>query len=309
MINCGLIGVGKFGKNILKNLKRHKAIKKIYLCDTNISTNKTFESFPVTPDYKTILKNPDIKSVFIATPSYTHYDIIIDAIKADKHVFCEKPICGTFNELSHIYNINKTYNKYIYCDYTFCYSNMINEFKQIMYLHNFHCVSNIDISWHSTNIEDKNIETYIDVIRDLAVHCLSILMFLYNNNDIIITNVDNLYDNNIIIKSTIYATIANNRCTINVSWNNCHKERTIHIYDSNQRLLLDFIKQKIVVSNKIEQEYNLLDKEEPLFNSISWFIDSTLQKDDIFYKNHMNVNIQIMYIIQQILNFNKRVKV
>ena len=36
MINCGLIGVGKFGKNILKNLKKHEAIKDIYLCDTNL---------------------------------------------------------------------------------------------------------------------------------------------------------------------------------------------------------------------------------------------------------------------------------
>ena len=126
MINCGLIGVGKFGKNILKNLKRHKAIKNIYLCDTNISTNTIFESLPITPDYKSVLNNPDINSVFIATPSYTHYGIIMDAIKADKHVFCEKPICSTFDELSVIYNINKPLNKYIYCDYTFCYSNMIN---------------------------------------------------------------------------------------------------------------------------------------------------------------------------------------
>ena len=111
MINCGLIGVGKFGKNILKNLKRHNAIKDIYLCDTNISTNTIFESLPSTSDYKSILNNPDINSVFIATPSYTHHGIIMDAIKADKHVFCEKPICSTFDELLGLYEKNKKYNK------------------------------------------------------------------------------------------------------------------------------------------------------------------------------------------------------
>jgi len=72
MINCGLIGVGKFGKNILKNLKRHKAIKDIYLCDTNISTNTIFESLPITPDYKSIFNNAHERTVIDTNICYKY---------------------------------------------------------------------------------------------------------------------------------------------------------------------------------------------------------------------------------------------
>ena len=170
----------------------------------------------------------------------------------------------------------------------------------------FDIISDIKINKVSSIIHPKNKSLiYILKINQTFISHLSKIKdaVILIEKDLVLSN--KILNNNIIIKSTIYATISNTRCSINVSWNNCHNERTIHIYDSNQRLLIDFIKKKIVISNKIEQEFNLIDKEEPLFNSISWFINSTLQNDDTFYKNHMNVNIQIMYIIQQILKFNK----
>ena len=261
MINCGLIGVGKFGKNILKNLKRHNAIKDIYLCDTNISTNTIFESLPITPDYKSILNNPDINSVFIATPSYTHHNIIMDAIKADKHVFCEKPICRTFDELLCLYEKNKKYNKIIYCDYIFCHSVMIMELKRIIQLYNFNKNCCINISWKSTDLDKVNIETYIDVIRDLAVHCLSILMFLYDSNDITITHVEKIYNNHTIITAKIHASILDNHCVINVSWDNPHKERIIQILNDGNHLRFDFNKEKIVMTNESVKEIDLIQKE------------------------------------------------
>ncbi len=43
-------------------------------------------------DYKEILADPEVKAVFVLTPNYAHYTITMDALKAGKHVFCEKPI-------------------------------------------------------------------------------------------------------------------------------------------------------------------------------------------------------------------------
>ena len=45
-------------------------------------------------DYQDILKDESIDAVFICSSTDTHADISIDAIKAHKHVFCEKPISG-----------------------------------------------------------------------------------------------------------------------------------------------------------------------------------------------------------------------
>lgn len=43
-------------------------------------------------DYKEALADPEVEAVFVLTPNYAHYTVSMDAIKAKKHVFCEKPI-------------------------------------------------------------------------------------------------------------------------------------------------------------------------------------------------------------------------
>ncbi len=43
-------------------------------------------------DYKVALADPEVDAVYVLTPNYAHYTITMDALKAGKHVFCEKPI-------------------------------------------------------------------------------------------------------------------------------------------------------------------------------------------------------------------------
>ncbi len=54
------------------------------------------EKFPkietVITDYHEALVDPEVEAVFVLTPNYTHYPITMDALRAKKHVFCEKPI-------------------------------------------------------------------------------------------------------------------------------------------------------------------------------------------------------------------------
>ncbi len=50
-------------------------------------------------DYKTALSDPEVDAVFVLTPNYAHYTVTMDALRAGKHVFCEKPITVNY-ELS-----------------------------------------------------------------------------------------------------------------------------------------------------------------------------------------------------------------
>ncbi len=49
-------------------------------------------------DYEEMLKDPEIDVVDICTPPFLHEEMIIKAIQADKHVICEKPLTGYFDE-------------------------------------------------------------------------------------------------------------------------------------------------------------------------------------------------------------------
>lgn len=43
-------------------------------------------------DYKVALNDPDVVAVYVLTPNFAHYTVTMDALRAGKHVFCEKPI-------------------------------------------------------------------------------------------------------------------------------------------------------------------------------------------------------------------------
>lgn len=46
----------------------------------------------VITDYKVALADPEVDAVFVLTPNFAHYTITMDALRAGKHVMCEKPI-------------------------------------------------------------------------------------------------------------------------------------------------------------------------------------------------------------------------
>ena len=95
-----IIGCGRIATNghfpALSNLSDMVRIK--YACDIIESKAQDKKNqYPnlvenVITDYKVALQDDEVEAVFVLTPNYAHYTISMDALKAGKHVFCEKPI-------------------------------------------------------------------------------------------------------------------------------------------------------------------------------------------------------------------------
>jgi predicted dehydrogenase len=64
-----------------------------------------------TSDWNTIISNPDIDLVDIATPNNSHAQIAIAALKAGKHVICEKPLARTVEEAASMYEAARNSNR------------------------------------------------------------------------------------------------------------------------------------------------------------------------------------------------------
>ena len=47
-------------------------------------------------DYRIALEDRELQAVYVLTPNYSHYTVTMDALKAGKHVFCEKPITNNY---------------------------------------------------------------------------------------------------------------------------------------------------------------------------------------------------------------------
>ena len=94
----GVIGCGR-----IANLAHFPAFAQMenvrvkYACDVILKkAEEAKEKFPfverITADYKEVLADEEVEAVWVLTPNYAHYTITMDALKAGKHVMCEKPI-------------------------------------------------------------------------------------------------------------------------------------------------------------------------------------------------------------------------
>ena len=90
----GIIGLGYWGRNILRNLCELKAVHTACDRDKDVieARRKEFFEIEYTQSYKDILSHPQIKAVVISTPAATHYQLAREAILAGKDVFVEKPL-------------------------------------------------------------------------------------------------------------------------------------------------------------------------------------------------------------------------
>ncbi len=59
-------------------------------------------------DYHQLLADPEVDAVYIATPPFLHKSMTIDALRAGKHVCCEKPFMLNQAEVREVIAVSKT---------------------------------------------------------------------------------------------------------------------------------------------------------------------------------------------------------
>ncbi|MGY6172512.1 inositol 2-dehydrogenase [Candidatus Mycoplasma pogonae] len=107
-VKIGVIGGGRIGyvhtKAIQQNVENGEVIA---LADgfLNAESKANFEKLGVKKfydDYQDLLTNSEIDAVYICSPTDSHYQYSIAALKAGKHVFCEKPVSFNLNEIKDV---------------------------------------------------------------------------------------------------------------------------------------------------------------------------------------------------------------
>ncbi len=96
------IGVGRWGRNLLRNLVALPSADVVAVCD--VSEDALAQAAPLapharrTPDVDAVLADDTIEAVVIATETPTHVALAQAALQAGKHVFVEKPLAPTAPE-------------------------------------------------------------------------------------------------------------------------------------------------------------------------------------------------------------------
>ncbi len=98
MVNIGIIGAGRIGRvhaeSITNNVRgaRVVAIADPLMSEATAAWAAELGIGRVHTDYRLILADDTVQAVLVCSSTDTHADIAIEAIRAGKHVFCEKPV-------------------------------------------------------------------------------------------------------------------------------------------------------------------------------------------------------------------------
>lgn len=96
MKTVAVIGCGRISQTHFPVLCSIEGVRIKYACDLIPEkaqrAKDNYHAEQAIVDYKIALADPEVDVVFVLTPNYAHYTVTMDALRAGKHVFCEKPI-------------------------------------------------------------------------------------------------------------------------------------------------------------------------------------------------------------------------
>ena len=102
MIHIGIIGLGAIGQRLIKQFTEHSKVEIVAVCDRLESlareTADALGGVQVYTDYKNLIADKQVDLVYVAVPPKFHHHIVMDVLKAKKHVLCEKPLANSLEE-------------------------------------------------------------------------------------------------------------------------------------------------------------------------------------------------------------------
>ncbi len=112
MIRIGIVGAGRIGHVHAESVTYHIPEAEVAMVTDVVEANakKLAEKYGVpkySANYMDLINDPDIDAVLVCSPTPTHADISIAAMKAGKHVFCEKPVHTSLEKIREVAEVEK----------------------------------------------------------------------------------------------------------------------------------------------------------------------------------------------------------
>ena len=177
MVKVGVVGLGYWGPNLLRNLYANRRSGRIVICDVDAARlKKTTDRYPAlekTNNFDELVNDPDLDAIIIATDVSSHHPLAMKTLEAGKHVFVEKPFAGSEEQAREIVDLAEKKNLVTMVGHTFLYSPPVLKTKEIIDSGELGDIFFITSTRVNLGLHQKD----VSVIWDLAPHDFSMLFF------------------------------------------------------------------------------------------------------------------------------------
>jgi len=189
-INLGIIGAGLAIKRLhwppLSRLGDR--FKVVAIADTSPEAAQEVAQLaggcPTTRDYRDLLADPGVEAVLVALPIHLNAQVIMESVRAGKHVLCEKPIASNLEQARQVLDALRGTRPIVIIGENFHYSRDFTRARQLIDEGRLGRVFLIDVScYYWTDISEGFASTYWrqdsqyrgGAVTDASVHHAALL--------------------------------------------------------------------------------------------------------------------------------------
>lgn len=232
MKKLAIIGIGKWGKNLIREFSKVSTITNCSSTGNSKNIEWLNENFPKIKftNSNEIFSNNEIDAVVISTPVKTHYKLVKKALLSKKHVFVEKPLSTNLIQAKELISIAKKQNLNLFVGHVFIFSEVFNKIIQI----------NRKEKINYLNFEWKKFGTFDDdIFMNLLFHDLSIFLTLVGKpRKIHLKSSFGIYTKSDIIHLELLFK-KNGKCHIYINRCSSEKKKTITVVTSKNIYIWD----------------------------------------------------------------------
>lgn len=288
-----LMGLGYWGKNILRNLHELGVLHTACDLDPDVVRERK-EKFPdvdYAASYKKVLESPAIKAVVIATPAMTHYGLAREALSSGKDVFVEKPLSATVSEGEDLVRLAEREGRLLMVGHILQYHPAVIRLKEMIdagELGKIHYV-------YSNRLNIGKLRTEENILWSFAPHDISVILMLLEEEPVRVSAFGGDYLNNGVYDTTLTTLEFSGgvKGHIFVSWLHPFKEQKLIVVGSKAMAVFDDMSRdklflyphriswksgKVPVAEKAEHKAIELKKKEPLREELRHFAGCVLER-------------------------------
>ncbi len=116
-----LVGLGKWGKNILRELNGLTTV--VYCCARSNKheawLKNNYPQIKFVTGFDQLLRDESLDTLVIATPIKTHFELAKKSLLANKHVFLEKPLATNSAKASELQSLAENQGRLLFTDHIF----------------------------------------------------------------------------------------------------------------------------------------------------------------------------------------------
>lgn len=173
-----VVGVGNWGKNLLRNFSLLLGEERVIACDTDTRRLQEIRSqYPhvsTASDLSALLDNSCLEAVVIATPVVTHFELARQALLAGKHVFVEKPIALRCAEAQQLIDLAEQKKRVLMVDHLLEYHPAVERLQQLIQAGELGEIFYL----YSQRLNWGIIRTEENALWSLAPHDISVMLYL-----------------------------------------------------------------------------------------------------------------------------------